>query len=220
MSLYPVMLDLRDRLCLVVGGGRVGCRKIRGLLAAGARVRLVSPACSERLTHPAFEWRQRPYRRGDLAGARLVFAATDDPAVNRAVADEARKMGVPVNVATGGHDGDLLLPAVRRRGAIVLAVSTGGGSPALSAVVADRLFQQLGPEWERVLEIASRLRRRSLTSPKSAEYNQSILRQLLDDGLAGLLRSGRREAVDELLRRHCGVDGLAELGIDSLEPLP
>ncbi len=219
MALYPVMLEMQDRLCLVVGGGRVGCRKIRGLLAAGAQVRLVSPDCREKMAHPALEWRRRPYRRGDPAGVSLVFAATGDPAVDLLVVEDARRLGVPVNVARDGAAGDLLLPAVRRRGGIVLAVGTGGDSPALSAVIADRLFRKVGPEWEQVLALARRLRRRSLTSPKSAEYNQSILRQLLADDLAGLLRSGRYGAVDELLRRHCGV-GLAELGIDSLEPLP
>ena len=113
---YPIFLDLVDRPCLVVGGGPVAETKVRGLLAAGARVTVVSPtltpalaalAAEGHLTHQA-----REYAPGDLAGAALAFAATGDRAVSRAIRSEGRARGVWVNAADDAEHCDFLLPAV------------------------------------------------------------------------------------------------------------
>ncbi len=216
MALFPAMLDLRGRLCLVIGGGPVACRKLRGLLAAGARVRLIAPDCHCPPSGDEFEWLQRACRDSDLsADAVLVIAATDDPQVNRAVAEAARLRKILVNVADDGAAGDLQLPAIRRRGELTLAVATGGGSPALSALIADRVAQGFGPEWGFIVELAGALRRSALTACKGREYNQPILRLLLDGGLAGMVAQGRWNDVDQLLQKVCGGDcSLAALGLE------
>jgi precorrin-2 dehydrogenase/sirohydrochlorin ferrochelatase len=215
MSDYSILLKLKGRLCLIIGGGPVAIRKARGLQEAGARVRLIASD----LTVPVevlagVEVIIRPYCSGDLEGACLAFAATDDRSVNAAVVREARQRGVLVNVADAPDEGDFTLPALLRRGDLTVSVSTAGGSPALASVLRDRLAEQMGPEWATVLEIAAALRQAHLTFQGKTEYNQPILRRLLEGGLPALIASGDAVAVDRLLQTLSGEGcSLEQLGI-------
>ncbi len=141
---YPIALTHPETWeAVVVGGGRVAERKVRGLLAVGARVRVVSPRVTPQLRRWAEEgrlqWVARPYQSGDLAGARLAFAATDQRSVNAQVARDARGLGVWCNVADAPAEGDFHVPAVYRDDEVVLAVSTGGRSPRLARALRDHL---------------------------------------------------------------------------------
>lgn len=199
---YPVLLRLQGALCVVVGGGPVGRRKAAGLLAAGARVRLVAGGAVEGMeTDPALEVVARPFRAGDLAGARLAFAATDERRVNEAVAAEARRLGIPVNLAEAPDRGDFTLPAVLRRGELTLAVGTGGASPALAAELRDRLATLLGPEWGEVVALFAALRQKRLTLKGNPEYNREIVRRLLAEGLAELVADGDAAGIARLLQQ-------------------
>ncbi|HYS94643.1 MAG TPA: bifunctional precorrin-2 dehydrogenase/sirohydrochlorin ferrochelatase, partial [Candidatus Acidoferrales bacterium] len=159
---YPVALDLRDRLCLVVGGGPVAEAKVEGLLEAGARVTVVSPEVTEPLAAWAIDGRiiHRPheYRADDLDGQQLVFSATDRRKVTEAVAAEARRRGLWVNAADDPAFCDFLLPSVLRRGRLVVAVSTGGASPALAARVRRDLEAYFAPEYDELVELAAEVR--------------------------------------------------------------
>lgn len=159
---YPLYLNLEGQLCVVVGGGPVGERKIRALLEAGARVRLVSPvwtAVLETLAQTgAIEAEHREYTPEVLEGARLVFAATDSGRVNDAVCRDARALAVPVNRADRPEAGDFITPSVLRRGDLCLSVTTGGNSPMLAARIAARLAEQIGPEYEAVVELFGEMR--------------------------------------------------------------
>jgi len=145
---YPIALDLRGRLALVVGGGAVAERKVRGLLAAGAVVRVVtpvaSPALAELAAAGALELRARPYAAGDLAGARLVYTATDRPDVNATVVADARAAAILVDDAAGGEATDFTTPLAHRVGALTFAVDTGGSSPSF----ARRLLRELGERFD------------------------------------------------------------------------
>jgi precorrin-2 dehydrogenase/sirohydrochlorin ferrochelatase len=219
MSLYPLNLKLEGQLCVVVGGGAVGRRKIEGLLAAGARVRLIDPQPQNIPVGVEICW--RPYRNGDLVGALLAIAASDDQNVNAAVATDARSAGILVNVVDDPSMGNVTLPAVLRRGELCVAVASDGGSPALSALVRDRLAEILGPEWETVLEIAAALRQKRLTVSQHPDYNREVLRRLIATGLVERLAVGDFAAVDALLVEVCGAEtNLATLGVRMPKGMP
>jgi cobalt-precorrin 5A hydrolase / precorrin-3B C17-methyltransferase len=143
-TVYPITLtNLRGAPVVVVGGGAVGARKLSGLLAAGAAVRLISPAAQPELRvlaeSSAITWHARPYQPGDLAGARLVFAATNQRAVNAQVAADAAALGLLCNVADDPRAGDFHLPAVYREPGLLVAVSTAGASPARAKRLRDQI---------------------------------------------------------------------------------
>lgn len=138
---YPIFLDLRGRTVVVIGGGRVAARKAAGLADAGARVRVIAPRLDRKLRAERIE--RRPYRAGDLRGAVLAFAATDDREVNHAVAAEARRRRIPVNVADSAEDCTFLAPARVAVGDLQIAVSTGGTNPRLARRLRQRLEAEL-----------------------------------------------------------------------------
>jgi precorrin-2 dehydrogenase / sirohydrochlorin ferrochelatase len=135
---YPVWLDLRGVPVLVVGAGPVAARKVDGLAAAGARVRVVATTVSDALDRGAVaELQVRAYEPGDLDGVRLVVTATGDPATDATVAADATSAGIWVNAADQPADCSFILPAVARNGPLMIAVSTGGASPALARRLRD-----------------------------------------------------------------------------------
>jgi siroheme synthase-like protein len=136
---YPVVLDLDGVPALVVGAGPIAARKVAGLVAAGARVRVVAPAVTPELDVAGVaELHRRPYERDDLDGVQLVITATGRADVDARVAADARAAGVWVNAADQPADCSFILPAIARRGPLSIAVSTGGASPALARRLRDR----------------------------------------------------------------------------------
>ncbi len=207
MAELPLHLRLQRRLCLVVGGGRVGVRKAKALLGAGARVRLVAPEIVAPDNLGDAEIRLRPFAPHDLDGVFLAFAATSERSVNAEVARQARSRGILVNVADSPGEGDFTLPALLRRGDLVVSVGTGGKSPALAAAVRDLLADELGDEWRRVLEIAAALRQKGLTPSSNTAYNSQVLHRLLQGGLPALIARGDEDGIDRLLAQITGETG-------------
>jgi siroheme synthase-like protein len=140
---YPVVLDLTGVPVLLVGGGNIASRKAEGLLQAGARVTVVAPMVLPVLAAAAAEVRARGYVEADLEGQQLVMTATDDPAVNALVATQARARGTWVNSADDPENCSFILPAVARRGSVVISVGTDGSSPALARHLRDRIATEL-----------------------------------------------------------------------------
>lgn len=170
MGYYPISLEMTDRCCVVVGGGAVAERKVEGLLEAGAAVTVISPVLSERLRRWADERKirhaARSYAPGDLAGYELAFVASDNAGINAAVFAEGKIRGVWVNAADNPAHCDFILPSVLRRGALAVAVSTGGKSPALSRSIREDLESHLSDDYRLLVELAAEVRdelqRRSL----------------------------------------------------------
>ena len=219
MKFYPVFLRVAGRRCVVVGGGEVAERKARSLLAAGARVTLVSPAVTAGLTELAADGEiahvARPYQSGDLAGALLAYAATDDEALHATIAAEAEAAGVLLNVVDRPRWCGFIVPSVLSRGDLTVAVSTGGGSPALARRVREDIEEQLGPEYERALAVLAALRRHLQDQALSSAERQRILSGLVASDLLNCLREPDRVAVDRLLAEHAGTAvSLASLGAD------
>ena len=164
MNMYPISLRIRGRRCCVIGGGRVAERKVEGLLKAGGAILVISPELTARLrewhARGEIEVRLRPYRKGDLQGAVLVFAATDDPAVNAAVCAEAEQRGIWVNDAADPQRSTFHVPAVLRRGGLQIAVSTSGAGPLLARKIRDELAEQYDEGYEGFVRLLVQLRQR------------------------------------------------------------
>ena len=160
---YPLFLDLTRQSAVVIGAGSVAARKIRTLLRAGAAVTIVSPQATSSLRRLAqtkrVRWVRRRYRRGDLRGACLVIAATNDPAVNQIVCSEAKRRNLLVNCITSPNVGNFFAPSLARRGGISLAISTDGASPAFAKRLRRDLEHFLGDEYPQLLKTMSAARR-------------------------------------------------------------
>jgi precorrin-2 dehydrogenase/sirohydrochlorin ferrochelatase len=197
--LYPASLVVEGQPCLVVGGGRVAARKVEGLLACRARVRVVAPAiCPEISSRRNVTCEVRPYQQGDVAGHRLVLTATGVPAVDRVVYEDAQAHGVWVNSADDPDHCTFLLPSVLRRGALTVAVSTAGHSPGLAVWLRRRLEAELGPEYETLLDLVSAAREALRSDGRSTE--DSDWQNILDEGMLDLIRSGRTAEARERLQ--------------------
>ncbi|MGH8006031.1 MAG: precorrin-2 dehydrogenase/sirohydrochlorin ferrochelatase family protein [Candidatus Binatia bacterium] len=205
MAYYPIALELTGRSCLVIGGGPVAERKIEGLLTAEAMVTVISPALTPRLEEWAITGQirhiGRAYRPGDLAGAQLVFAASDDQGVNAAVSREGQERRVWVNAADDPAHCDFILPAILRRGELIVATTTGGASPALAAVVRDELETVLGPDYTVLAQVAAEVRQ-ELRARQLSLTGEHWRRALRLDALRRLIQEGRvQEAKAYLLER-------------------
>jgi precorrin-2 dehydrogenase/sirohydrochlorin ferrochelatase len=204
-----MMVDLAGRRCLVVGGGRVAERKIAHLLDCGADVHVVSPAVTRRVEalaeRNAVTLARRPAEPSDLAGAFLVFAATDDPRANRTVADAVRGAGGLVNVADAPEACTFLVPSVVRQGDLTIAISTAGGSPALAKRLRERLEATIGPEYEAFLAALRDLRaqaRAAIADPaaRQALYRRAVESELFEHAVRGD-RAAVAACIEEMVRR-------------------
>ncbi|MCL4514064.1 MAG: bifunctional precorrin-2 dehydrogenase/sirohydrochlorin ferrochelatase [Firmicutes bacterium] len=190
---FPIMLDLAERSCLVVGGGKVAERKVGSLLECGAKVTVVSPELVEGLARLAAEGRivhlPRGYEPGDCTGMFVVIAATDDQAVNEAVAGEARESRCLVNVVDCAAESNFIVPAVARQGALTLAISTGGASPALARRLREDLEEHYGPEYAVFLALMARLRAEVLRRYPPGRDREELFRRLVDSQILAQIRN-------------------------------
>ena len=208
---YPVMLELSGRRCVVIGAQAIGEGKVEGLLAAGADdVLVVEPSVDDRFDGVAeVRVERRTWRSGDLEGAFLAVASSDDGVARAAIAREARARGVLVNVVDDIPHCDWAAPAVVRRGDLVLAIGTGGVSPAVARLVRERLQAEFGAEWVDVLRVVGDVRRATLPSLPDLRTRARRWQTALDlDEAAGLVRDGRADELRTLLRERL-LDGVA-----------
>ena len=201
---------------VIVGGGRVAARKAALLLSSGLRLAVVSPELSGLLAamneDGAIEWIPRKYMRGDLQGAAIAVAATSSRETNSLVAAEAREMRILANVADRPSEGSCTFPALLRRGALEVAVSTGGRSPAMASHVKGIISGIIDEHYGTALELLSEVREKLLTHEDSEKYNISLLRDLMDQGLMEHLRNRDRGSASTLVR-----EALEKLGVTTEE---
>jgi siroheme synthase-like protein len=197
--MYPIFLDLRDRLGVVIGGGSVGRRKAAGLLEGGARVRLVCLEPRPPDAAPAIDWRTEVYHAAILDGADLVFAAATAE-VNRQVVVDARSKKLWVNAADDPLDSDFLVPAVLRRGDFLVAVSTGGASPTLAQNIRDQLAGQFDEAYGRWAAVLAELRPEIVAQVGDPAERRTVLEMLARTAWLERLRSEKSEAVERDMR--------------------
>ena len=200
MKYYPAYLDLRERPCLVIGGGAVAERKALALLEAGAVVTINSPALTPKLHELSDSGKithlQKKYDEKDLAGAFLVIAATDSAEVNTLVASACRKKHVLVNVVVPPEASNFIVPSIVERGDLLIAISTSGASPALSKKIRQDIEQRYGTEYEIFLEKLSAIRKRVLEEVPDESKRRQVFQAIVDSDVIDLIRQGKTNAAE------------------------
>lgn len=197
-----MFLKLITRPCLVVGAGSIAESKIASLLEADARIRVVAPEATEQVLSWAqskkIDWYQRKFQRNDLEGMFLVVAATSSRELHEQIFEEASRRGVLCNIVDVPELCDFYYPAVVQRGALQIAISTGGLSPALAQRLRKELEGQFGPEYEEWLEHLGEAREKLFAETLDPEERKQLLH-----GQAS------KEALNAFLRKRAGSKGLA-----------
>jgi precorrin-2 dehydrogenase/sirohydrochlorin ferrochelatase len=195
MKYYPAYLDLRERLCVVIGGGAIAERKTLSLIEAGAGVTVVSPSLTPKLLDLSASGKishlEKNFEEQDIIGAFLAIAATDSPDVNSAAARACKKNHVLVNVAVPPEESSFIVPSVIERGELLIAVSTSGASPALSKKIRQELEKRYGPEYELLLRHLTSIRKRVREKIADENERRKIYQSIVDSEVIDLLRQGK-----------------------------
>lgn len=210
-NLYPVSLNLKGKLCVVVGGGKVASRKIQKLLECGATVKVVSPHIVVELEHLLKEttlltWLPTKYTGIEvLKDASLIFAATSNPAINEQVQLDANSLGIFVNIANNASSGDFITPATLSQGDLQISVSTSGKVPGLSKLIKENLEDEFAAEYEVLIDILAQVRQVAIAKTNSKKENLTQLACIINNYSAILeeLSSGvpRNTITDRLLNK-------------------
>jgi precorrin-2 dehydrogenase/sirohydrochlorin ferrochelatase len=205
LKYYPVFWDIKDKKCVVVGGGEVAARKAERLLDCGAKVFVISPKLSPELAalkeeniicHIAAEY------KGDLIDeAALIIGATDDEKTNAAISLDARSKGIPVNIVDDPKRCDFILPSLMQRGDLAIAVGTGGKSPALARHLREELEAKYGKEYEIFLNILGNLRAKMV---KNEGMGKDWFESLLAAGILDSIKEKNVEKVKKTVHKITG----------------
>jgi len=215
---YPIFLDIEDRDVVIIGGGPVCERKAETMMRYGARVTVVSPNFTPAIESWASDGklriRRKQYDAGDLGGASIVIASTDDEAVNTQIATDCRKRKIPVNVVDVTHLCEFIVPAIVEQGSIQLAVSTGGKSPALARTLKEDLQKFVGPEYAEINDLLGTLRPSAKRVLPTDTDRKRFFDGIIARGVVDMLRQGRRREAYETIARACD-----EAGVERSESL-
>jgi siroheme synthase-like protein len=193
---YPIFLGISGKKCVVVGGGEIALRKVRALIEHEAELKVISPELCLELAQMAEKGvimvLQRSYNDGDLEGAFMVIAATDDGKINGKVAREARERGILVNVVDGPEQSTFIAPSYLRRGGLAIAVSTDGKSPALARKIRTKLEKDFGAEYASLVLMISEIR--SDLKNQGIKIGGGTWQKAIDlDALPRMLKAGQSE---------------------------
>ncbi len=202
ITYYPIFINLKERKCVVVGGGNVALRKVKALLDCGAKVAVVSPKPHPDIVRMSkrreIDLIRRDYSEEDLEGAVIAFACTDAKKVNHEVAEDSMARGVLVNVADDPESSDFITPSFFRRGDLTIAVSTAGGSPAFARKIRTKLQKNFGREYGSLLSVIEEVR--SAMKKSDVRLGGKTWQKVLDlDSLIPLLQTGRGKKAKALL---------------------
>jgi len=195
MTLYPAMLKLAGRRVVVVGAGPVAMRKVEAMVRAGARVRLVAPVIPAADGMVGVDCIAAEYDRRQLDGAALVFACTNDPELNRRIAQDARELRIFVNAADQPAECDFFAASTVADGDVVVAVSTGGNAPGLAKRIAKQLSSAMPPRVGEFADLLGKCRAVVRTTVSDTHRRGKILNELASDATYRLFIQRGPEAV-------------------------
>jgi precorrin-2 dehydrogenase/sirohydrochlorin ferrochelatase len=205
---YPIYVELHEQPCIVIGGGKIAEGKVEGLLTAGAQVTIIAPNLTSHL-HTLVEQNKvayisRTYQQGDLAGAFMVICATDQAEINHQVWQEASANRQLVNVVDDTPRCNFIAPAILRKGDLNIAISTGGKAPALAVRLKERLQKEIGPQYERFLELSGQLREPLARNIPDFEARKKLWYELVDSDILELLSQDNEPAALDLISQVVG----------------
>jgi precorrin-2 dehydrogenase/sirohydrochlorin ferrochelatase len=207
---YPLFLNISRRRCVVVGGGSVAERKVERLVACGARVEVVdrrlTPALAAMKAEGVVVHHDADYDEAQLRGAFLVIGATDSDTVNERIARDARALAIPVNIVDDPLRCDFILPSVVERGDLMIAVSTGGKSPALAKRLRKELEEAYGPEYGALIEILGELRGTVMDGGRSSDENSKLFEAVVRSDILEHIRAKRWGRVKERILELTGIE--------------
>lgn len=207
---YPVYIQLREQPCVVVGGGKIAEGKVEGLLAVQAKVTVIALDLTSHLQslveQKQINYISRKFQPGDLTGAFLVICATDQAEINRQVWQEATANHQLVNVVDDTPRCNFIAPSILRKGDLTIAISTSGKAPALAVRLKERLQQELGPEYERFLELAGELREPLARHIPDFETRKAIWYELVDSEILDALARGDEASAREIISQLVGFE--------------
>ena len=203
MSYYPVNLDIKDRQCLVVGGGAVASRKVKSLMECGADVTVVSPAFTQSLKNlepmPNMTLVQRSYETHDLEKKFLVIGATDDEKLNRRIKADAENRNMLCNIADVPDICNFILPAIIRRQDLCVTISTSGKSPAFAKKLRKDLEKIFGDEYALFLTLMGEIRKKLLAEEHAPEAHKPIFEKLIAHDLPEMIKNNDKKQVNQVL---------------------
>jgi len=221
MRYYPVYLDIKDRDCLVIGGGSVGTRKILTLLSCGANVTVVSTAATEKLhqlsNNGVIKLKERPFQTTDLDDRFLVIGATDNQELNFNIHAEAERRGLLCNIADRPKVCNFILPSIVNRGDLIIAISTSGKSPAFAKKLRKHLEKEFGDEYAELLKLMGAIRKKLLSQDHEPEAHKHLFEQLIERNLVQMLKEGDTESINSLLLEVLG-EGYELESLTSVHP--
>jgi len=210
MKFYPISLDISNEKCVVVGGGDVAERKIIRLLECGARVVLVgktiTPGLRAMKDEETIEHVPDDYREEHIEGAFLVIGATDRNDVNERIYRDSRSRGILVNVVDEPARCNFIVPAIFRRKDLLIAISTGGKSPALARKLREKMEEKYGPEYGILLDIMGNLREKIIARGGTSAENKRIFESVLDSDILRHIREEEWDRAREIVRDLTGED--------------
>ena len=203
MKYYPIYLDIKNRNCLVVGGGAVGTRKVERLLECGAQVTVVSVDATEKLKELSdsgvIQLKERDFQTEDLDDRFLVIGATDNQELNFNIHAEAEQRGLLCNIADHPKACNFILPSIVNRGDLVIAISTSGKSPAFAKRLRKHLEKEFGDEYAEFLNLMGAIRQKLFSQDHEPEVHKHLFEQLIEKDLVQMLKNGDTESINTLL---------------------
>lgn len=207
---YPVYIQLQGQPCVVIGGGKIAEGKVQGLLEAQASVTVIAPDLTPYL-HELVQEKQitylaRSYQPGDLTGAFMVICATHQSEVNHQVWEEAIANRQLVNLVDDTPRCNFIAPSILRKGDLTIAISTSGKAPALAVRLKERYERELGPEYERFLQLAGELREPLARHIPDFETRKALWYELVDSEIFDVLARGDEDAARAIISRVVGFE--------------
>ena len=203
MKYYPIYLDIKDRDCLVVGGGSVGTRKVKRLLECGAKVTVISVDATEKLKELSdsgvIQLKERDFQTSDLDDRFLVIGATDNQEMNFKIHAEAEQRGLLCNIADHPKACNFILPSIVNRGDLIIAISTSGKSPAFAKRLRKHLEKEFGDEYAEFLNLMGAIRTKLLSQDHEPEAHKHLFERLIEKDLVQMLKNSDTENINALL---------------------